>query len=59
MAYQHYKTKVSLTKSEKVNLMAEYIAYYEDLIKEKGAKVLNVKISREVFADTISIIFLY
>lgn len=53
MAYQRYKTKVSLTRSEKVDLMAEYIAYYEDLIKEKGTEVLNVKISREVFADII------
>ena len=32
MAYQRYKPRISLTKAEKVDLMADYIAYYEDFL---------------------------
>lgn len=40
MAYQRYKSKTSLLKAQKVELMAEYIKYYQDLIEEKGNKKL-------------------
>jgi len=49
MAYKRYKCETSLSKQEKVNLMAEYIDYYESLIKDKGLDILNIKIPREVF----------
>lgn len=53
MAYKRYKSEIALPKQEKVSLMAEYINYYESLIKEQGIDVLNVKIPREVFDDII------
>ena len=49
MSYKRFKSEVALSKQEKVSLMAEYIIYYQNLIKEKGADVLNIKIPREVF----------
>ncbi|WP_088227357.1 hypothetical protein [Desulfosporosinus sp. FKB] len=49
MAYTRYKSETVLSKQEKVSLMAEYITYYENLIKEQDLDVLNVKITREVF----------
>lgn len=49
MAYKRYKSKVKLSKQAKVDLMAEYIAHYENLIKDQGIDVLNIKIPREVF----------
>lgn len=49
MVYRRYKSDVALSKQEKVDLMAEYINYYENLIKDKGTDVLNIKIPREVF----------
>lgn len=49
MAYTRYKSVTVLSKQEKVSLMAEYINFYEKLIKEQGIDVLNVKIPREVF----------
>ncbi len=53
MAYKRHKSEISLSKPEKVSLMAEYIDYYERLINEQGLDVLNVKIPREVFADIL------
>jgi hypothetical protein len=53
MAYKRYKSEIKLTKQEKVNLMSEYINYYEGLIKEQGIDVLNIKIPREVFEDIL------
>lgn len=53
MAYKRYKSEITLSKQEKVRLMAEYIDYYERLISERGLDVLNVKIPREVFADIL------
>ena len=50
MGYQRYKNPVSLSKPEKVALMAEYISYYSKLSHEYGNEVLNVKIPREAFA---------
>lgn len=38
MANKRYKSKIALSKSEKVNLMSEYIDYYERLINEQGIK---------------------
>jgi len=51
MAYQRYKSSVSLTKAKKVTLMSEYISHYSKLIQEHGNEVMNVKIPREVFTD--------
>lgn len=53
MAYKRYKSKVVLSKPEKVNLMSEYIHYYECLIKKQGRDILNVKIPRDVFANIL------
>lgn len=53
MAYIRYKSEIALSKSEKVNLMAEYIEYYQRLINEQGLETLNVKIPREVFDDVL------
>lgn len=36
-----------------MNLISEYIDYYERLINEQGLDILNVKIPREVFADIL------
>ena len=36
MAYKRYKSEIALSKPEKVNLMSEYIDYYERLINEQG-----------------------
>lgn len=53
MAYKRYKSEIALSKPEKVNLMSEYINYYERLINEQGLDVLNVKIPRDVFANIL------
>jgi len=53
MTYKRYKSDIALSKPEKVNLMSEYIAYYDDLINEQGLDVLNVKIPRDVFANIL------
>lgn len=53
MAYIRYKSEIALSKPEKVNLMAEYIEYYQRLINEQGLETLNVKIPREVFDDVL------
>ena len=53
MAYKRYKSEIALSKQEKVSLMAEYICYCENLIKETGVYAINVKIPREVFAETL------
>lgn len=53
MAYERYKSEVSLSKPEKVSLMSEYIDYYKQLIDEQGLDVLNVKIPREVFTEVL------
>lgn len=53
MAYIRYKSEIVLSKPEKVNLMAEYIEYYQRLINEQGLETLNVKIPREVFDDVL------
>ena len=39
MAYERYKSEVSLSKPEKVSLMSEYIDYYKQLIDEQGLDV--------------------
>ncbi|WP_238906114.1 hypothetical protein [Clostridium sp. YIM B02506] len=44
---------MALSKPKKVNLMAEYIDYYERLINEQGLDTLNIKIPREVFEDIL------
>lgn len=36
MAYKRYKSEIALSKPEKVNLMSQYIDYYERLINEQG-----------------------
>ncbi|MBT9172220.1 MAG: hypothetical protein DDT21_00601 [Syntrophomonadaceae bacterium] len=56
MAYKRYKSKLSLSKPEKLSLMTEYIDYYERLINEQGLDVLNVKIPREIFEDILDYI---
>lgn len=38
MAYKRYKSKITLLKPEKVNLMFQYIDYYERLINEQILK---------------------
>lgn len=53
MAYKRYKSEIALSKPEKVNLMSEYIEYYERLINEQGLDILNVKIPRDVFANIL------
>lgn len=53
MAYKRYKSEIALSKPEKVNLMSEYIGYYEGLINEQGLNALNVKIPRDVFANIL------
>ena len=53
MAYKRYKSEIALSKQEKVNLMSEYINYYERLKNEQGLDVLNVKIPRDVFANIL------
>lgn len=53
MAYKRYKSEIALSKPEKVNLMSEYIDYYERLIHEQGFDALNVKIPRDVFANIL------
>ena len=53
MAYKRYKSEIALSKQEKVSLMAEYINYYENLIKEHGTHVLNIKIPRKVFDEIL------
>lgn len=54
MAYKRYKSEIALSKPEKVNLMVEYIDYYERLINEQGLDTLNIKIPREVFDDVLN-----
>lgn len=49
MAYKRFENKKPITKQEKVELLAEYIDYYKNLIAEKGSGELNVKIPRDVF----------
>ena len=53
MAYKRYKSVIALSKQEKMNLMSEYIDYYERLINEQGLDALNVKIPRDVFANIL------
>ena len=53
MAYKRYKSEIVLSKQEKVSLMAEYINYYQNLIKEYGTHVLNIKIPRKVFDEIL------
>lgn len=53
MTYKRYKSEITLSKPEKVNLMSEYIDYYEHLINKQGLDVLNVKIPRDVFANIL------
>ena len=53
MAYKRYKSEIALSKPDKVNLMSEYIEYYERLINEQGLDILNVKIPRDVFANIL------
>jgi hypothetical protein len=53
MAYKRYKSEKVLSKQEKVNLMAEYIDYYDKIISEQGIEKLNVKIPRDVFDDIL------
>lgn len=53
MACKRYKSEIALSKLEKVNLMSEYIDYYERLINEQGLDILNVKIPRDVFASIL------
>ncbi|HCC36751.1 MAG TPA: hypothetical protein DEQ14_03560 [Treponema sp.] len=50
MPYKRYKSSVSLSKPEKVELMNEYISFYSDLIQKHDCDVLNVKIPREIFS---------
>lgn len=38
MAYKRYKSEITLSKPEKVNLMFEYTDYNERLINEQGLK---------------------
>ena len=53
MAYKRYKSEIALSKLKKVNLMAEYIDYYERLIGDQGLNVLNVKLPREIFQEVL------
>ena len=50
MAYKRYKSPVSLTKPQKIELLSEYVSYYSSLIAEQGTDILNVKIPREIFS---------
>ena len=56
MTYRRYKSESTFSKEEKVELMAEYVNFYEDLISDQGVDALNVKIPREVFSDTLDAI---
>jgi len=42
-----------MSKPEKVNLMAEYITYYKDLVEAGRVDELNVKIPREAFVEIL------
>ena len=53
MPYRRYQNQRNLSKQEKISLMAEYIDYYEKLIKSNGIDVLNIKIQREVFSSVL------
>ncbi|OPX85751.1 hypothetical protein [Pelotomaculum sp. PtaB.Bin117] len=53
MAYERFKPGLSLTKQEKVDLMAEYISHYRTLSKDGNLNVLNRKIPREAFASAL------
>lgn len=49
MAYQRYKSKIALSKTEKVNLMSERVDYYGRLIREQGLK--NYKKTLDLSGD--------
>ncbi|MEI8199111.1 MAG: hypothetical protein WCG21_03530 [Eubacteriales bacterium] len=53
MSYQRPKSNISMSKPEKVNLMAEYITYYEGIVNTGSVDALNVKIPREAFAEIL------
>jgi len=53
MSYQRPRSDIRMSKPEKVNLMAEYILYYEELVKAERIDELNVKIPREAFSKTL------
>lgn len=53
MTYKRYKSEIALSKPEKLNLVSEYIDYYESLISEQGLDILNVKIPRGIFANIL------
>ena len=52
MAFKRYQPEKSLSKDEKVSLMAEHMLYCERLYKN-DISALDVKIPREVFATTL------
>ena len=53
MAYIRPQNSQSLTKIEKVALLREYIARYEEALGEQGLAALNAKIPREVFSPVL------
>lgn len=56
MTYVRPQSPQTLTKAEKVTLLKEYIAHYEQALQEQGIEALNAKISREVFSPVLDAI---
>lgn len=53
MAYQRPKGDVRLSKDEKVELVREYVDYYEGVVAANGVDALNVKIPRAAFESVL------
>ena len=49
--YKRFENENKLSKSQKIELLEEYIKYYEDIKFSQGIEKLNIKIPREVFDD--------
>lgn len=56
MAYIRPQNSQTLAKAEKVALLREYIAHYEEVLGEQGIAALNAKIPREVFSPILEAI---
>lgn len=56
MAYIRPQQSQSLTKTEKVALLREYVAHYEEVLVKQGIAALNTKIPREVFSPVLEAI---
>ncbi|SBV93817.1 conserved hypothetical protein [uncultured delta proteobacterium] len=54
MVYTRPQNTRKLDKTQKVSLVKEYIAQYEQALREQGVEALNSKIQREVFAPILN-----